>query len=98
MRVERLSDDAVTAALAGLAGWERVGETLEATFTLASFPAAVDAVVAIGERAEAMDHHPDLDVRYRRLRVVCTTHDAGGITALDVELATAVSEIAAARA
>lgn len=96
--MERLTDAAVTAALAGLPDWERVGDALEATFTLASFPAAVDAVVAIAERAEAMDHHPDLDVRYRRLRVVCTTHDAGGITALDVELATAVSEIAAARA
>lgn len=96
--MERLTDDDVTAALEGLPGWERVGDTLEATFTLASFPATVDAVVAIAERAETMNHHPDLDVRYRRLRVVCTTHDAGGITALDVELATAVSEIAAARA
>lgn len=95
--MDRLTDDAVTAALAGLPGWERVGDTLEATFTLASFPAVVDAVVAIGDRAETMNHHPDLDVRYRRLRVVCTTHDAGGITALDVELATAVSAIAAAR-
>ena len=95
--MERLTDDAVTAALAALPDWTRVGDALEATFTLASFPAAIDAVVAIADRAEAMNHHPDLDVRYRKLRVLCTTHDAGGITALDVTLAGDVSAIAAAR-
>jgi 4a-hydroxytetrahydrobiopterin dehydratase len=92
--MDRLSDDAVAAGLVGLPGWERVGDTIEATFTLRSFPAAVECIVAIADRAEAMNHHPDLDLRYRRLRVVCSTHDAGGLTELDLTLAAAVSAIA----
>ena len=92
--MDRVSDDAVAAGLVGLPGCERVGDTIEATFTLRSFPAAVECIVAIADRAEAMNHHPDLDLRYRRLRVVCSTHDAGGLTELDLALAAAVSVIA----
>lgn len=92
--MERLSDDQVRDALVQLPGWEREGETITRTFELATFPAAIDFVVRIAAAAESANHHPDLDIRYRRVRVVLTTHDAGGITGRDVELARAVDAAA----
>lgn len=92
--MERLSDDQVRGALVQLPGWEREGETITRTFELATFPAAIDFVVRIAAAAESANHHPDLDIRYRRVRVVLTTHDAGGITGRDVELARAVDAAA----
>lgn len=83
----RLSDADVTAALTGLPGWERRGDEIERTFELPTFPAAIAFVVAVGERAEAANHHPDLDIRWRRVRCALTTHDEGGLTDKDVALA-----------
>ena len=60
------------------------------TFACASFPDAIAFVVRIGFFAEKADHHPDLDIRWRNVRVALTTHDAGGLTQLDVDLATAI--------
>jgi 4a-hydroxytetrahydrobiopterin dehydratase len=82
-----LPDAEVTAALATLPGWSRAGDEIEKTFECPSFPDAIAFVVRIGFMAEAADHHPDLDVRWRRVRVALTTHDAGGLTAKDVDLA-----------
>ena len=86
-RPEKLTENEVTAALAGLPGWERTGDEIVKTYERASFPAAIAFVVRIGFFAEAADHHPDLDIRWRKVRVALTTHDAGGLTALDVQLA-----------
>lgn len=84
-----LGDDEIRAALPP--GWElRAGPEIEKTFELPTFPAAVAFVDRIAERAEAADHHPDLDIRYRKVRVALSTHDAGGVTRKDLELADAV--------
>jgi 4a-hydroxytetrahydrobiopterin dehydratase len=91
-RPSLLADDEVAAALGGLPGWAREGDEIVRTFECASFPDAVAFVVRIGFLAEGANHHPDLDVRWRRVRVALTTHDAGGLTALDVELARAVQD------
>jgi 4a-hydroxytetrahydrobiopterin dehydratase len=85
--VERLDEGAVGEALSGLPGWSRAGDAVEKVFELPSFADAIAFVVRIGFAAEAMNHHPDLDVRWRKVRVLLTTHDAGGVTELDVELA-----------
>ena len=85
-----LSDADVQQALAGLPGWERVGDEIAKTFECASFPDAIAFVVRIGFFAEQADHHPDLDVRWRKVKVALTTHDAGGLTQKDVELATKI--------
>jgi 4a-hydroxytetrahydrobiopterin dehydratase len=90
----RLSDADVTAALTGLPGWERHGDEIEKTFELPTFPAAIAFVVAVGERAEAANHHPDLDIRWRRVRCALTTHDEGGLTDKDVALARAIDAAA----
>jgi 4a-hydroxytetrahydrobiopterin dehydratase len=87
-----LSDADVQAALAQLPGWERVGDEIVKTYECASFPEAIAFVVRIGFFAEKANHHPDLDIRWRNVRVALTTHDAGGLTDRDVELAHAIEE------
>jgi 4a-hydroxytetrahydrobiopterin dehydratase len=83
------------AALDGLTDWRFVLGAIRADFRAGSFPAAAAFVTAIADAAEAADHHPDIDVRYPdRVRVVLTTHETGGLTTLDVELAKAISTLA----
>jgi 4a-hydroxytetrahydrobiopterin dehydratase len=94
---ELLDDAAITDALNGLPGWSRDGDALVLTAKLPSFPAAVGVVDRVAEHAEAADHHPDIDIRWRTLTFRCSTHSAGGITDLDIALAAAISaEVAAA--
>jgi len=81
------------AGLAGLAGWERSGDEIVKTYECASFPAAVAFVVQIGFAAEARNHHPDLDIRWRKVKVALTTHDSGGLTDKDIELATVIETL-----
>ena len=89
-----LADADVADALAALPGWGRTGDEITKTYELASFPAAIAFVVGIGFLAEKADHHPDLDIRWRRVRVALTTHDAGGLTVADVELARQIARLA----
>ncbi len=89
-----LSDAEVTAALGSLPGWARSGDEIEKTYELASFPDAIAFVVRIGFLAEAADHHPDLDVRWRKVRVALTTHDSGGLTDKDADLARKIAGLA----
>jgi 4a-hydroxytetrahydrobiopterin dehydratase len=93
--VAKLSDEQVRDTLGGLPGWERDGDAIRASFTRASFPDAVAFVVRVGFLAEAANHHPDLDVRWRTVHVALTTHDAGGITDKDADLAHAIQGLAA---
>ena len=89
-----LTDDQVASALAALPGWTRAGDTIVKTYELPTFLAVIALVGQIAERAEAADHHPDLDIRYRRLRVALSTHDAGGLTERDIALAEAMDKLA----
>ena len=90
-RPSLLTDAELAAALAALPGWERAGDEIVRTFECASFPDAIAFVVRIGFFAERADHHPDIDIRWRKVRAALTTHDAGGLTALDIELAREIS-------
>lgn len=74
-------------SLAALPAWAREDGAIVRTFDLDSFAAAIAFVVRVGFLAEAADHHPDLDVRWRKVRVALTTHDSGGITEQDFALA-----------
>jgi 4a-hydroxytetrahydrobiopterin dehydratase len=91
-RPARLSDADVTTALGALPEWTREGDEIVRTFECASFPDALAFVVRIGFFAEAANHHPDLDVRWRKVKVALTTHDAGGLTELDFDLAGKITE------
>jgi len=75
-------------------GWDEVDGALERTFELPSFPEAIAFVDRVAELAEAEDHHPDIDVRYKRVTLRWSTHSAGGITDRDVELAGRSAELA----
>ncbi|MFI9330055.1 4a-hydroxytetrahydrobiopterin dehydratase [Kitasatospora sp. NPDC052868] len=88
----RLTEDEIAAALSGLPQWSRTGDTIVRTADAADFPAAIRVVVAVAETAEAMDHHPDIDIRWRTLRFALSTHSAGGLTDLDFVLAARIDE------
>jgi 4a-hydroxytetrahydrobiopterin dehydratase len=75
-------------------GWSREGQAVVRTYDLPSFPAAIGFVVQLSILAEKHDHHPDIDIRWKRVRVLWTTHDAGGLTRLDLTLAEAADELA----
>lgn len=85
--MDRLTDAAISAALTELPGWSRVDDSIVARYACPGFPEAIAFVTRVGFFAEAMNHHPDLDIRWRWVRVLLTTHDAGGLTANDVALA-----------
>jgi 4a-hydroxytetrahydrobiopterin dehydratase len=86
-RPPRLSPDEIAAALHGLPGWSGDGDGLHRTVELSSFRDAVAAIVAIADVAEELDHHPDIDLRWRTLRFALVTHSAGGVTENDLVLA-----------
>lgn len=90
---ELLDSDAVTAALRDLTGWERDGDALVLKVALPTFPVAISVVDEVAVQAERADHHPDIDIRWRNLTFRCSTHSAGGITRLDLDLAAAISRI-----
>ncbi|MCX7624283.1 MAG: 4a-hydroxytetrahydrobiopterin dehydratase [Thermomicrobium sp.] len=83
----RLDDAAIARALEELAGWEREGDALVREFRLKNFREAMAFVNEVAEVAEELRHHPDIAIRYNRVRLALTTHDAGGVTERDLELA-----------
>jgi 4a-hydroxytetrahydrobiopterin dehydratase len=93
-RPPRLDLGTVDQALAAASSpWTREGDRLVLERRFATFPDAIAFVDAVAELAEAADHHPDIDVRYTLVRLEVSTHDAGGLTTLDLELAAAVASL-----
>src|SRR6185295_11241969 len=94
--VERLSAEARKAALAELSGWtETKGrEAIERTFTFKDFNEAFGFMARAALVAEKNDHHPEWRNVYKTVEVVLSTHDAGGVTAKDIELAKGMDAIA----
>jgi 4a-hydroxytetrahydrobiopterin dehydratase len=88
-----LSDQEVASHLGALPEWRIEKGELTRTFTFQDFPAALAFVNRVGEQAEAAGHHPDIDIRYNRVRLWLVSHDAGGLTAKDFELASAVNKL-----
>ncbi len=91
----RLDGEEIARQLADLPGWAGDEVELARSYSFPEFLVLVRAVDEIAVVAEAMNHHPDLDIRWRTLRVVLSTHDAGGVTQLDIEMAHRIHEIAA---
>lgn len=76
------------------AGWSEVESALEREFTFPDFRRAIAFVVAVAELAEAEDHHPDIEIRFKRVTLRWSTHSAGGVTERDRELAARSAELA----
>jgi 4a-hydroxytetrahydrobiopterin dehydratase len=76
-----------------LAGWQIQAGELVKTYAFKDFRAALGFVNRVGEAAEAAGHHPDIDIRYNRVRLSLVTHDAGGLTDNDFALAAKADEV-----
>lgn len=94
---ERLSAEARNQALRGLPGWADTPgrEAIGKTFTFKDFNEAFGFMTRVALVAEKSDHHPEWRNVYKTVEVVLSTHDAGGVTSLDIELAKAMNAIAA---
>jgi 4a-hydroxytetrahydrobiopterin dehydratase len=88
-----LTDDQVDAALPELNGWERAGGVLRRKIKFPTFLAGIDAVRRVAEHAEAKDHHPDIDIRWRTVTFMLVTHAVGGITQNDIDMARDINAI-----
>jgi 4a-hydroxytetrahydrobiopterin dehydratase len=91
---QTLDDAAVRAALSTLDGWTGDTAGLHWSVKLPDFPTAIAVVDEVAGVAEGMDHHPDIDIRWRTLTFSCVTHSAGGVTDNDVRLAGQIRQIA----
>jgi 4a-hydroxytetrahydrobiopterin dehydratase len=84
---ERLSDIAIQRELGNLPGWSRRGDVITKTYQFREFLTGIDFVVAVAKAAESADHHPDIDIRYTKVVCSLSTHSAGGITQMDLDMA-----------
>jgi len=94
---ERLTGQALRAALAELDGWRQADgrDAIRKDFRFADFNAAFAFMTRVALKAERMDHHPEWLNVYNRVEIVLSTHDAGGVTGRDVELARFIDRAAA---
>ncbi|MBQ1052553.1 4a-hydroxytetrahydrobiopterin dehydratase [Verrucosispora sp. WMMD703] len=90
---EVLTAEAVRDELGGLAGWSGDPAGITRTVELASFPDAIAVVDRVAVAAEELDHHPDIDIRWRTVAFRCVTHSVGGVTMRDIRLARRIDEI-----
>lgn len=84
---ELLSDDQIDKALAETPEWNRVESAITRTFSFPEFLAGIDFVRDVAELAEDHNHHPDIDIRWRKVAMTLSTHSAGGLTSKDFQLA-----------
>ncbi len=90
----KLTDAQITAELANAPGWTRAGDKLTQKFVFADFVTAFGFMASAALVAEKMNHHPEWSNVYKTVDVQLSTHDAGGITSLDFELAKQMTAIA----
>ncbi len=87
-----LSDDDIQQALTTVA-WTRAGDQIEKEVRLSDFRAAMAFVNRVADVAERLNHHPDISISWNRVGLAVSTHDSGGLTALDFELARSVDAL-----
>ena len=91
----KLSDDDIQRKLTGLKGWQRESNAITKEFVLTGFTEATQFIAKLAPPANAMDHHPDVQLyRYKRVKIILTTHSAGGITQNDFDLAVKIDALA----
>jgi 4a-hydroxytetrahydrobiopterin dehydratase len=94
--MKKLNASQIKSALTTVPEWTRTGATISRTYQFKDFPAAVQFVDAIAEIAEQAWHHPDIDIRWNKVVLTLTTHDAGGLTEKDFTLARKFDRLPAA--
>jgi len=93
-----LEQEEIVRQLADYPDWSGGAEALTRVFSASDFPAAIALVDKVAVVAEEMSHHPDIDIRWRTLRFRLSTHSAGGVTDLDLELARRIEHLIKAAA
>src|SRR6478752_5438038 len=93
----RLTDEEIERQLGDLPDWTRDDDTIRASFEAPDFLTGIALVQEVASAAETMDHHPDIDIRWRTVAFALSTHSEGGLTQLDVELAHQISQEATRR-
>jgi 4a-hydroxytetrahydrobiopterin dehydratase len=83
----------IKAALKEIPEWDLDGKSIERTFEFDDFSEAIDFVNGVAELAEEMEHHPDIDIRYTKVRLALSTHSKGGLTELDFDLAERIGNL-----
>ena len=91
--MKKLTAPQIKSALKRTPGWNKNGKVISRTFAFKDFPAAIRFVNAVARLAEAAWHHPDIDIRWNKVTLVLTTHDAGGLTRKDFALAKKFSRL-----
>ena len=94
---EPLSDEEIAAAMRSLPDWALEGEAIRRTVEMPTFRDAIALVEAVADAAEEANHHPNIDIRWRRVTFVLTTHSAKALTRRDVELASTIDRLVAGR-
>lgn len=90
----KLTTAQIKAALASLPEWKKQGSLIARTFVFKDFPAALRFVNKVAVAAEKAWHHPDIDIRWNRVTLALTTHDEGGLTTKDFQLAQKFNRLA----
>ena len=85
--MDRLAESAIQEKLRAIPGWEREGDAIRRTYAFDGFKSAMAFVNRVAALADARDHHPDMLVQYSRVTLTLSTHDAGGLTDRDFDLA-----------
>ena len=92
---KKLSEPEIAKALERLEGWEREDETIRKLYTFKAFADGIRFVDRVAAAADAMDHHPDIDIRYTTVVMALSTHSAGGLTSKDIQLAETIDRLLA---
>ena len=82
-----LEDEEIEQRLDELGDWEREGAEIQKVFEFEDFAAAIHFVNDVARLADRYDHHPDIDIRWNRVRLALSTHSEGGLTARDFDIA-----------
>ncbi len=93
MRLPLLSDIEIQRELNASAGWSRRGDAIVKTYEFTTFTDAIAWVNRVAGAAEAANHHPDLDIRFRMVAASLSTHDSGGVTVRDFAMARAMDDL-----
>ncbi len=94
MHLTRLTDEEVAARLEELGEWSQPGEEIQRTYGFTDFVASMAFVEKVAAHAERVAHHPDILIRYNRVTLSLSTHDAGGITEKDFAFAREADRLA----
>lgn len=89
----KLSDKEIQDKLAALPGWNYDAGVLVRDYNFADFASAFAFVVRLALLAEKANHHPDIDIRYNKVRVALVSHDAGGVTGRDISMAAEIAKL-----